>query len=54
MTAVYTVRFTIDVEAEDAIHAAELVREVLTRDGELTFEVMSEETGKITVVRVEK
>lgn len=51
---IFIVRITIDVEAEDAIHAAELAREVLTRDGALMFEVMSEETGKITVVRVEK
>ncbi len=50
----YVVRITIETEAEDAIHAAEIVREVLARDGALMFQVMSEETGKITVVRVEK
>lgn len=50
----FIVRITIETEAEDATHAAELVREVLTRNNALTFQVMSEETGKITVVRVEK
>lgn len=52
MTAVYTVRFTIDVEAEDAIHAAEIACAQIS-DSQ-TCEVMSDETGKITVVRIEK
>ena len=48
----YIVRITKEVDAEDAIHAAEIARELVTQGGALTFEVMNEETGKITVVRL--
>lgn len=48
----YIVRVTKEVDAEDAYHAAEIARELLAQGGVLTFEVMNEETGKITVVRL--